>query len=181
MKFIYSIFILFLMSMQSLPAQEAVQPWAMLKKGNICDITTGTDIRELIYEGAMVTVERDMWEEVYILKYTFDIMECGKVAAYTNPSGIVFTVSTIDSDLRTKEGAYVGMTVNELLEIYPKGRLIRHDMPYLMEEFGYHFFIEGLGSFIIHAEAILEKCNYDRFGKCMEMAKDLKSVKFESD
>ena len=148
-----------------------------LDKGNICGIEVGYNIRELLYDGAKVTVERVMGEGDFYLKYNFNIDTCGIVSAVTDDNGDVYRVRIGPNKYETADGARVGMTLRKLKVIYPKAVLVfQFDG---MDNVGSHysFSIEKLGAFSIDASSIIKKCG-DKFPNCEEYMMDLKSHNF---
>lgn len=159
-------------------ANESISPFApvQFEKGYICGLEVGHNIRELIYDGADVKVERYMVEGIFYLRYHFNIEHCGIVSVELDNDDVAFRLSTTLTEYTTKDGANVGMTLRQLKEIYPEAELMVQigDHEILQT---YSFSIDGLGVFTIDASSIMNKCG-DEYPNCEEYMHDLKSVNF---
>ena len=68
MKIILSLLGMTILNAVVMAQDDPLSP-VQLEKGYICGIEAGYNIREFLYEGSHVTVERLMGEEEYFLKY----------------------------------------------------------------------------------------------------------------
>lgn len=156
--------------------KEEVYAPVQLEKGYICGMEVGHNIRELLYDGADVTVKRTMVEGNYYLTFYINIEQCGKVEIQVDDNDIVDGLSTSLTGYTTKEGARVGMTLKEVKALYPDGQLSARfftDATSL-----YSFYLpEDQGQFDFDGTGIQEKCGKS-LADCGPFLDELKSVRF---
>ncbi|MBL4602306.1 MAG: hypothetical protein JKY84_06160 [Emcibacteraceae bacterium] len=176
MKFFFLILTMSIFNIKAIAQDNTLSP-IQLEKGDICGIVAGINIREILYEGSKVTVERIMGEGDFYLKYNFDVENCAIVSAITDDNGDVFRVSIGPSKYVTAGGAHVGMTLRELKIIYPKA-ILAFQFDGMGSSGGqYSFSIDKLGVFTIDASSIMKKCG-DKFPYCEDYMMGLKTVNF---
>ncbi|HPF47919.1 MAG: hypothetical protein KDF58_00440 [Alphaproteobacteria bacterium] len=171
------IYIIFLFEFFPAFSEESPLAPVQLEKGYICGIQAGENIKDQLYDGAEVTVERAMGEESYSLKYIFHIQDCGDVSATTNDAGFISRISIGQGKFMTQEGARVGDPFSRLKKLYPEGKLFLPEAYYEGPEYGYYYKIDQLGFFEFDATAIMEKCGYS-MDMCLAFLDGLKSSKF---
>lgn len=150
---------------------------AELSKGKICSLTVGSKIQDLKHLDRSATAEKVMLEGEYYLKYAFKLEGCGVVKALLEgDNATVYRLETTSTDLFTKEGAHVGMSLDKLRSIYPGGKLaFQWDGP---GDALYSFIHPQLdGVFVFDASGIINECG-SKHPNCEEYMSELRAVSF---
>ena len=113
---------------------------------------------------------------MFFLEYTLNTDEYGKVTLFLNDDDAsVYRITTSNSKFKTKRGAHVVMSLNELIKLYPN---YNFSVAWDLGEDYYVFILPKLeGSFVFDGKDIRAQCG-SKHPDCEYLMGSLKSKSF---